>query len=90
MELNDGESVTDLLADRSAFEDFDVAAAAAKGSSDLDLRYQKFDPIGTGPLRPAVEALRAYVRVAGAEAVRRVAFPHRAAALDGRLSGSLP
>ncbi|TSC33540.1 serine/threonine-protein kinase [Corallococcus sp. Z5C101001] len=26
------------------------AAAAAKGSSDLDLRYQKFDPIGTGPL----------------------------------------
>ncbi|MGE6756541.1 serine/threonine-protein kinase [Corallococcus interemptor] len=27
-----------------------AAAAAAKGSSDLDLRYQKFDPIGTGPL----------------------------------------
>ncbi|MFP2898812.1 serine/threonine-protein kinase [Corallococcus sp. 4LFB] len=27
-----------------------AAAAAAKGASDLDLRYQKFDPIGTGPL----------------------------------------
>ncbi|RKI04266.1 serine/threonine-protein kinase [Corallococcus sp. AB038B] len=27
-----------------------AAAAAAKGTSDLDLRYQKFDPIGTGPL----------------------------------------
>ncbi|WP_171449808.1 serine/threonine protein kinase, partial [Corallococcus carmarthensis] len=27
-----------------------AAAAAAKGSGDLDLRYQKFDPIGTGPL----------------------------------------
>ncbi|RYZ35678.1 MAG: serine/threonine protein kinase, partial [Myxococcaceae bacterium] len=27
-----------------------LAAAVAKGSSDLDLRYQKFDPIGTGPL----------------------------------------
>ncbi|MBE4747430.1 serine/threonine protein kinase [Corallococcus sp. ZKHCc1 1396] len=26
------------------------AAAVAKGSTDLDLRYQKFDPIGTGPL----------------------------------------
>ncbi|WP_208719059.1 serine/threonine protein kinase, partial [Corallococcus sicarius] len=26
------------------------AAAAAKGASDLDLRYQKFDPIGTGPM----------------------------------------
>ncbi|MFB1479395.1 serine/threonine-protein kinase [Corallococcus sp. RDP092CA] len=25
-------------------------AVAAKGASDLDLRYQKFDPIGTGPL----------------------------------------
>ncbi|GAA3388030.1 xylose isomerase [Cryptosporangium minutisporangium] len=35
--LNDGESITDLLADRSAFEDFDVAAAAAKGSGAVTL-----------------------------------------------------
>ncbi|GAA0262037.1 xylose isomerase [Cryptosporangium japonicum] len=35
--LNEGESITDLLADRSAFEDFDVAAAAAKGSGAIKL-----------------------------------------------------
>jgi len=35
--LNDGESISDLLADRSAFEDFDVATAAAKGSGAVKL-----------------------------------------------------
>lgn len=35
--LNEGESIADLLADRSAFEDFDVAAAAAKGSGAVKL-----------------------------------------------------
>ncbi|TQS40905.1 xylose isomerase [Cryptosporangium phraense] len=35
--LNEGESIADLAADRSAFEDFDVAAAAAKGSGAVRL-----------------------------------------------------
>ncbi|SHN45860.1 xylose isomerase [Cryptosporangium aurantiacum] len=35
--LNDGESIADLLADRSAYEDFDVAASAAKGSGAVRL-----------------------------------------------------
>jgi xylose isomerase len=31
--LGEGESIEDLLADRTAFEDFDVEAAAARGSA---------------------------------------------------------
>jgi xylose isomerase len=35
--LADGESYTDLLADRTAFEDFDVESAAARGFSFTQL-----------------------------------------------------
>ena len=35
--LGDGESIEDLLADRSAFEDFDVEAAAARGAGAVRL-----------------------------------------------------
>ncbi|SFC91157.1 xylose isomerase [Streptomyces aidingensis] len=38
--LNEGESAADLLADRSAFEDFDVDAAAARG-----MAFEKLDQL---------------------------------------------
>jgi xylose isomerase len=43
--LNDGESVDDLLADRSAFEDFDVDAAGAQGYGFVKLHQLAIDHV---------------------------------------------
>src|SRR5947209_6963809 len=42
--LGDGESIEDLLADRSAFEDFDVEAAAARGAGAVRLSQLAVEP----------------------------------------------